>query len=446
MIERASAGEYRYVPWFGECKGRKHEICQDKAICVQRNGVSVAVLSDGCSQSDISQIGAELTVKSISDLMVDSFDELYGTGDLIAREDVVAIKRKIVDSLIRRELEYVRSNPDVFRDYEKTHDSEIADRRCNGCQDPLLAALDATLLFFAEKDNKYMIGRIGDGMVGVVIGGRLKISLEEPKRGDRAGTWYPRNVYEGAARNASDADKWYHGGFDLKRFGNKKIEGVILTSDGVDSITTSVGDDNFRRRYTGVKTYFNNVACCDDGDRRKLLKEFLSKTREMCIVGDDCSVAMLVERGCKVSDYDVKEYEKPSLKSSASIFSEIENPDSENAVPSETFFEASSETHSEASPEISPEISYDSMPGGSETIQNSVSFCSLSPNDKNRISRIAAHEGIGEDLLIKKAEHLKSKGRAKSSSVKLSLSETRCEDVCIRALRRLFGPSLERME
>ena len=62
---------YKYLISYGELVGKIHVAknipCQDKVICLQRNQVSVAVLSDGCSSSEFSHFGAEITVTSISE-------------------------------------------------------------------------------------------------------------------------------------------------------------------------------------------------------------------------------------------------------------------------------------------------------------------------------------------------------------------------------------------
>ncbi len=310
--------DYRYRIAFGQLVGKAHLPkglpCQDNSICLQKNGVTVAVLSDGCGSSTISQYGSKITVNSIAKLFTDDFDNLYD-GDY-SKIDVQLEKRKrIVDTIINEEINFINENEAIFEEYIEKNNTEYEKHlkskdRLSFC----LAALYSTLLFFAEKDGKYLLGRIGDGVLGAIVDNKLKIVLEEKKEGEVNGTIYPYNIYTFAQGNEMFyCDK----NFEFKRPSpNVNISGVILSSDGCSSLFW-YKKDYFHKRYSSVVSeIFNDVSQCDDLENANsiLIEKYVKDCVENSSNLDDCSLAILVNPNFKIEEYVIKDIPKPVIK------------------------------------------------------------------------------------------------------------------------------------
>lgn len=307
---------YQYISAYGKLVGKSHlpnDIpCQDNALCVQKNGVSVAVLSDGCGSSEISQYGSQITVESIANLFIDNFDDIYNK-DYYNIEEQLKVRKLIIDTIIKNEKKFVYANEDIFQDYlKKKGDSKIGDKDSANYMDFCLRSLYSTLLFFAEKDGRYILGRIGDGVLGALIDDKLRIVLEEKKEGEVNGTLYPYNLYYFAKTNI----KYYlHVGFELKRPANVNINGVILSSDGCSSLFC-FKKDYFHKRYVSeVNDIFEDIVKCPDSDSRNklLVNKYINDLCEKSSTLDDCSLAILIKKDFVINEFTIKEYKKPVL-------------------------------------------------------------------------------------------------------------------------------------
>lgn len=308
---------YAYIKCYGELVGKSHKNeklkkdlpCQDRALCLQGNGVSAAVLSDGCGSSDISQYGSEITTNAVAHLLVDRFDELY---QIDFATEQIKFRKCIIDAVVESQIEFIKNNPEIFEAY-KARNAEKYRAYCEKSSELsfYVQALNATLLFFAEKDGKYLMGQVGDGILGAVIDDKLKIVLEEKKEGEINGTFYPSNIYDYAQKD----EKWYNSSaFQLKKPQNVNINAVILTSDGSDAFFKREGD-NFHKRYAGVKPLFSKIlnAGSEEAANQILREEYLTRLVEASSAQDDCSVAILLKPSLDIEsvEYVVKEYPRP---------------------------------------------------------------------------------------------------------------------------------------
>ena len=119
--------------------------CQDKTAYANKNGVRVIVLSDGAGSKKNSDLGAEVTTNTVAKMMSENFDEYYlmlenepVRGNVLAKEIVKEVYKNLND--------VASENPGL----------SIIEMSC-------------TLLFVAMKEDKYIQGHIGDGLIGELI-------------------------------------------------------------------------------------------------------------------------------------------------------------------------------------------------------------------------------------------------------------------------------------
>ena len=298
--------------WFlnyGELAGKSHLSrkipCQDRALCRQGNGVTVAVLSDGCGSSPISQYGSQVTTESLCKLLIEEVDAIHSAQILTSR-------KMIVDAIVLSLYGFIRSNGEIFSAYKAENIekyNEFTQKRSE--EEFFLDALNATALFAAEKEGEYIIGQIGDGVIGGVVRNRLKIIMEEKKEGEINGTFYPANIYTLALKNPD----WYGcAQFQLKKPKNTDVSAFILTSDGVDSFFDLRVP--FQKKYTtGVDKLFRCTVEASSFEESKAIldEQFLPALVNGSRAMDDCSVAVIVRKDYFIGQdgYAVTMYERP---------------------------------------------------------------------------------------------------------------------------------------
>lgn len=306
--------------WFlnyGELAGKSHLSrkipCQDRALCRQGNGVTVAVLSDGCGSSPISQYGSQVTTECLCKLFIEEFDAIHSAQILTSR-------KMIVDAIVLSLYGFIRSNGEIFSAYKAENIekyNEFTQKRSE--EEFFLDALNATALFAAEKEGEYIIGQIGDGVIGGVVRNRLKIIMEEKKEGEINGTFYPANIYTLALKNPD----WYGcAQFQLKKPKNTDVSAFILTSDGVDSFFDLRVP--FQKKYTtGVDKLFRCTVEASSFEESKAIldEQFLPALVNGSRAMDDCSVAVIVRKDYFIGQdgYAVTMYERPKEAAEQSL-------------------------------------------------------------------------------------------------------------------------------
>lgn len=314
---------YRYKMCYGELQGKSHIPknipCQDKALCLFKNGVSVAVLSDGCGSAVYSHYGSDITTRVTAELLTEKFDELYAY-DFNNEVEQNTYRKTIINNVITAQIAFINEHPEMFEKYKEDNIEKYklyAEK--NKEMNFFLKALDATLLFFAEKDGKYLMAIVGDGVVGAVVDDKLKIVLEEKKEGEVNGTYYPSTIYGLANVNGLDENeilkRYSHPAFQLRKTDRVKINGVILTTDGCEAFFERVGD-NFHKRYTGVTGLFDKIINSETfEDAQKVLAEqYLPRLVQMSPSRDDCGVSILVSPECVINERVIKEYPRPVIE------------------------------------------------------------------------------------------------------------------------------------
>lgn len=183
--------------------------CQDRTFYHEEHGVKVIALADGAGSQTHSEIGAEIACKAICELLSENFIEylLYFEDEKINKAKHI-LNMKVLNKLI---VDHI-----VSQIKAKAIKMNVA-----------LKELSCTLLFFAIKDNHFIYGHIGDGVI--------------------AGLYYENNgtfidiisdSENGAAANITffitDPDAYDH-----LRLGSGRIEnlvGIVMSSDGAADI------------------------------------------------------------------------------------------------------------------------------------------------------------------------------------------------------------------
>ena len=320
--------------WFfnyGEQAGKSHISrripCQDKALCRQENGVTVAAVSDGCGSSAISQYGSKVTAETLCDYFIENFDLIHGA-------EILESRKMIVDKIIASLLDFIGANEEIFRAYKAENLERYNDFVKKRSEEEFyLDSLNATALFAAVKDDKYIIGQIGDGVIGGVVRNQLKIIMEEKKEGEVNGTFYPANIYSLAQKNPD----WYGcAQFQLKKPKNADVSAFILTTDGVDSFFDLRVP--FQKKYTtGVDKLFQCTVGSSFAEAKAVLDEqFLPALVNGSRALDDCGVAVLAREDYFISQdgYVITKYERYEEKEPEEKEPEEKEP-AERALPEE---------------------------------------------------------------------------------------------------------------
>lgn len=142
-------------------EGRRHTAmhipCQDKVKTISADNLWVGALSDGAGSASHSHYGAQCVVDTICSVLSTAFDMLY------AMQDAAQAKEYILE-MLRLAL------------------SDVA----QSLQVPI-QELAATLLFVAIKDERILIGHVGDGVICYEKDDVLKVA-SKPTNGEFANT------------------------------------------------------------------------------------------------------------------------------------------------------------------------------------------------------------------------------------------------------------------
>lgn len=234
--------------------GRGHEQrempCQDKTYKFEYDGVSVIGLADGAGSARLSHDGASRVSEFICKEMAEKFDSYYNNPNGIE------VKKYIID-VLRNELQDLAE-----------------DLNCS------LSDLASTMLFVAVKDEFFIVGHVGDGVIGYIKNNELKVATH-PANGEFANT-----TYFITSSNAIES-------FQLLK-GNTRngINGFVMFSDGTEA---SFYDSRSKKLGNALKDIMNLVQITQPQKIEKRIVEFFyQKVRKSTL--DDCSISIMVSR------------------------------------------------------------------------------------------------------------------------------------------------------
>lgn len=176
--------------------GRSHiregKVCQDKICILTRNGVTTAALADGCGSARLPELGAEAVTRRICQLFCDRFEEfMHNPAGAEVKQEILRQLYEVLDECCRN----------------------------HGCVREDLAS---TLLAVALRGDSYLMLHIGDGVIGYVKEGRVRVA-SVPDNGEFAN--------ETTFVTAPDAFV----SLRIAKGRNGAIEGFVLMSDGCEA-------------------------------------------------------------------------------------------------------------------------------------------------------------------------------------------------------------------
>ena len=276
--------------------GRKHEKdnkpCQDRTYTKSSNGVTVISLADGAGGKGFSKksdVGAEIATEYVSDFICENFDTLFEKEEKI-------ISKTILEGI-----------------------SKNLSQKAKLLNFPVLE-FSSTLLFVGVKDNRYLAGHIGDGLIGYFENKKVK-TLSYPENGDS-----PNKTFFTTGDNAINyfriykADKDYYTDYypigsqesikkdrlkisAIKKLNN--ITGFILMSDGsydclFDKKEKRLQEGNIKRLFSWLEDQNIHINDIEESLKETMKELFPQKTL------DDCSINALVLTKDKVKMEDTK--------------------------------------------------------------------------------------------------------------------------------------------
>lgn len=220
--------------------------CQDKALCLENNGVNVIVLADGAGSARLSHFGAECVVETVSSFLSNNFKELFD------HNDSAEVKTKILEDV-------------KVKLYEKSN--------ALGCT---ISDLASTLLFVAVSDNRYILGHIGDGVIGYLDGITLKVA-SFPNNGE-----FANETIFITSNNAIDF-------FGLFKGNVRGIIGFVIMSDGTGNSLYHKKTGSLSRAI--VRLIGRTFTCEKQQMESQLTATFENVIRQK--TQDDCSIAIM---------------------------------------------------------------------------------------------------------------------------------------------------------
>ncbi len=179
----------------GATQGRGHKRknlpCQDKVAQLEKNGVHIIALADGAGSAKFSHFGAECVINSVANFVADNF------YNLLAENNGLKVKQQILNTALN---------------------ALSGEMQMHGCE---LADLASTLLLAAADEDNFFLAHIGDGVIGYLNEGGLKVA-STPDNGE-----FSNVTTFVTSKDAQAHMRIYKGAL-------KKITAFILMSDGAE--------------------------------------------------------------------------------------------------------------------------------------------------------------------------------------------------------------------
>lgn len=280
---------------------RENIPCQDSVASLQKNGVSIIALSDGCGSSPLSHHGSDITVKALCNLFANNYDALYSSDDN-------AIRKMVVSAIVEELKGFIKTNAEMVSEFKRNNPRHYEKFKSNwpgfAQIDKIypLTLFDATVQFVAVKDNTIIAGRLGDGIIADIHNGALRILSSEDKVGvESNATWYPSTVL--IASENPDINPWNK--FEIFK-GNKATEyGMFLiVSDGVADVIC--GEDEGAREKFLYPDEIDNLLK-HSGKLFDILEEQYKPAKG---IYDDLSVIVMQRPVVKIDKMILRQYDE----------------------------------------------------------------------------------------------------------------------------------------
>ncbi|ONI42900.1 hypothetical protein AN640_06980 [Candidatus Epulonipiscium fishelsonii] len=233
-----------------EIQGRGHEKenipCQDKTFYIKKGDTTVIALADGAGSARLSQHGAATITKFIGEEFIENFN-LY-----FEQSNGAIVKQELGNKIITR-LESLSVELDC-----KSED------------------LASTLLFVAVKNNDFIIGHVGDGVIGYLKNGDMKIA-SEPNNGE-----FVNSTVFTTSPNFINSFKLIKGEVE-------EIQGFVLMSDGSETSLYNKNEKQLSPMINKIMNLFIEIS--QDELEKMLLNAFQSMIKPKTL--DDCSIVFM---------------------------------------------------------------------------------------------------------------------------------------------------------
>ncbi|SFJ42907.1 PP2C family serine/threonine-protein phosphatase [Thermoflavimicrobium dichotomicum] len=231
----------------GRSHMKKQLPCQDHTFHITQNDVTAIVLADGAGSCPRSHEGAEIATTHCAYLLTHSFTDMIEKGD---RELAQMILSEI-------------KNQFPIDENEK---------------DPVesMKQFASTLLFVAVRDDTYLAGHLGDGLIAYQEGEECKI-LSYPQNHEFINTTF----------FTTSLDALEH--FQFYRGSVQQIHGFMLMSDGSAESLYSRKDQSLATAVNKMMGWLEKYPT--DVVQEALMQNLKSMLREKTM--DDCSLAMM---------------------------------------------------------------------------------------------------------------------------------------------------------
>lgn len=237
--------------------------CQDKTFELVHNGVHVIALSDGAGSASLSHFGAERVVRTASAFLAEHF------RDCLECEDGRKVKQEIMEEL-RRDL--------------------VKEASTHGCA---VHDLASTLLLAAVCEDKFILAHIGDGVIGYLDGGNLKVA-SAPDNGE-----FSNETTFVTSNEAAASMRLFKGEL-------KEKSAFVLMSDGTEQSLYHKPS----KTLAGIVVKLMHRTCLISGEamKRQLEDAFTSVISQN--TQDDCSIAILARPSKVLRAIDALEFEE----------------------------------------------------------------------------------------------------------------------------------------
>lgn len=258
--------------------------CQDSTFSLFKNGIRVLALADGAGSRKLSHIGSEIVVNEISHFLCDHFEALFIQLENLDEQskNSFEVKKQIINTLQGK----------LF-DYASTHSNIDIDE------------LASTLLFFAYSKNRYIIGHIGDGIIGVLKEANQTHEIETLS--------FPEN---GLAANitffVTNQDVMDH--LRIQSGFNHHLNGMVLMSDGPEEAFFDV----FNGLNSNTVKLFTNFSNITEKKYTEILTDLL-KNQISKISDDDLSLNI-----CYLETKEISQINMDILKSQLELIKETQ--------------------------------------------------------------------------------------------------------------------------
>lgn len=284
--------------------------CQDSVKVLNKNNVNVMVLSDGCGSAIMADKGSLLTVNVLSEFICENFDFLYQMGEK-------ELKMKLIDVITNEIKSYINNNKNIVEDAKQSDYAHYSDfisnagSMKNAEEIYFYTLFDATVQFVASKDDKAIVGRLGDGVIGCVRDNSLMILSSEDKVGVEDNvTVYPSTIVMAPSNSMYSWDC-----FEIIKIEDiSKYSMFFIVSDGVADVI--VGKETLEA-FLYVDEINTLISKKDN-----LLDVLENMYRPMKGIWDDLSIALMDTGKVSINNIIVREYDElgHTINNSKTIF------------------------------------------------------------------------------------------------------------------------------